>query len=153
MAWHADTKPDKLGSVSNAGSSGPVRDTAVCRHSITAIRSAAGCVLEALRQVCDPPRTGQRASNAFCIIRPPGHHALCEQALRHRELVHKPEGVGGGFCLINNVMIGAAYARATYVSIASPRFSCSMAEPILAGTACAWQCWTLMRITATAAGP
>ena len=50
------------------------------------------------------------AQNAFCAVRPPGHHAgprgvvSCER---------DPEG-SHGFCLLNNVAIGAAYAMARY---------------------------------------
>jgi acetoin utilization deacetylase AcuC-like enzyme len=40
------------------------------------------------------------ASNAFCPVRPPGHHAEPERAM--------------GFCLFNNVAIAAAYARARH---------------------------------------
>ena len=40
------------------------------------------------------------AANAFCAVRPPGHHALPDQAM--------------GFCLFNNIAVGAAYARAAY---------------------------------------
>jgi acetoin utilization deacetylase AcuC-like enzyme len=38
--------------------------------------------------------------NAFCAVRPPGHHALPDRAM--------------GFCLFNNVAVGAAHARAAY---------------------------------------
>ena len=38
--------------------------------------------------------------NAFCAVRPPGHHALSSQAM--------------GFCLFNNVAVGAWHARAAY---------------------------------------
>ena len=40
------------------------------------------------------------ADNAFCAVRPPGHHAEPERAM--------------GFCLFNNVAIGAAQARAVH---------------------------------------
>ena len=38
--------------------------------------------------------------NAFCAVRPPGHHALPDRAM--------------GFCLFNNVAVGAAHARAVH---------------------------------------
>jgi acetoin utilization deacetylase AcuC-like enzyme len=38
-----------------------------------------------------------RVSNAFCAVRPPGHHALKDKAM--------------GFCLFNNVAIGARYIQ------------------------------------------
>ena len=40
------------------------------------------------------------AANAFCAVRPPGHHAERERAM--------------GFCLFNNIAIGAARARAVH---------------------------------------
>jgi len=40
------------------------------------------------------------ASNAFCAIRPPGHHAEQHEAM--------------GFCFFNNVAIGAAHAHAVH---------------------------------------
>ena len=55
------------------------------------------------------------ARNAFCPVRPPGHHAgprgvvTCER---------DPDG-SHGFCLLNNVAIGAAYAM--HVSRAARR--------------------------------
>lgn len=42
----------------------------------------------------------REASNAFCAIRPPGHHAEPTQAM--------------GFCLFANAAIGAAHARAVH---------------------------------------
>ncbi|HWS02315.1 MAG TPA: histone deacetylase family protein [Gammaproteobacteria bacterium] len=39
-------------------------------------------------------------ANAFCSIRPPGHHANRDQAM--------------GFCLLNNVAVGAAHALAAH---------------------------------------
>ena len=41
-----------------------------------------------------------RVQNVFCAVRPPGHHAGKESAM--------------GFCFLNNVAVGALYARAAY---------------------------------------
>ena len=66
-------------------------DTAMNEHSLTAARHAAGAAVLAtdlvLRGEC---RT------AFCAVRPPGHHAERNRAM--------------GFCLFNNVAVGAAHA-------------------------------------------
>lgn len=67
-------------------------DTVVSSQSWVAALESAGCVLEALDEVMSG-----RLTNAFCCVRPPGHHA-------HRALA-------GGFCIFNNVAIAALYAR------------------------------------------
>ena len=56
---------------------------------------AAGAVVEAVDAVMDG-----RLHNAFCAVRPPGHHAEKARAM--------------GFCLFNNVAIGALHARAVH---------------------------------------
>ncbi len=53
---------------------------------------AAGALVAAV----DAVMAGE-VDNAFCAVRPPGHHAEAEQSM--------------GFCLFNNVAIGAAHAR------------------------------------------
>lgn len=67
-------------------------DTIVSADSWTAALESAGCVLQAVDAVvCG------KLTNAFCCVRPPGHHA-------HR---NKAEG----FCIFNNVAIAALYAK------------------------------------------
>lgn len=70
-------------------------DTAVSPGSGEAALRAAGAVVAAVDAVC----TG-KARNAFCAVRPPGHHAEADQAM--------------GFCLFNNVAIGAQHARTAH---------------------------------------
>ncbi|OWZ21485.1 Histone deacetylase [Phytophthora megakarya] len=78
-------------------------DTALSVRSYDAASRAAGAVCKAVDEV-----VAGKCRNAFCIVRPPGHHAgpvgkvVCE---------NDPEG-SLGFCLFNNVAVGAAYARA-----------------------------------------
>jgi acetoin utilization deacetylase AcuC-like enzyme len=66
-------------------------DTFVGPHSMVAARHAAGALVEATDRVM----SGE-ADNAFCCVRPPGHHAERNAAM--------------GFCLFNNVAVGAAHA-------------------------------------------
>jgi acetoin utilization deacetylase AcuC-like enzyme len=67
-------------------------DTVVSPKSWEAALRAAGAAIEATNQVM----TG-KVDNAFCAVRPPGHHAEPSRAM--------------GFCLFNNVAIGALHAR------------------------------------------
>jgi len=67
-------------------------DTVLSPKSGEAALRAAGGVIAAVDAVLD----GQ-AANAFCAVRPPGHHAEPDR--------------GMGFCLFNNVAIGAKRAQ------------------------------------------
>ena len=70
-------------------------DAIICPKSFDAALRASGGVLNAVDAVA-----AKKASNAFCIVRPPGHHATPAQ--------------GMGFCLFDNIAIGARYAQRKY---------------------------------------
>lgn len=80
-------------------------DTAVSRWSFEAALRAAGSVCDAVDKV-----VAGDFRNAFCAVRPPGHHAGPRGIVK---CANDPEG-SHGFCLLNNVAIGAAYARSMY---------------------------------------
>jgi acetoin utilization deacetylase AcuC-like enzyme len=66
-------------------------DTSACPATMTAALRAAGAAVAATDAVIDGA-----AENAFCAVRPPGHHATRERAM--------------GFCFFNNVAIAARHA-------------------------------------------
>jgi acetoin utilization deacetylase AcuC-like enzyme len=68
-------------------------DTVMSAQSGSVARLAAGGVLRAAELVA-----AGDLDSAFCLPRPPGHHATAAQAM--------------GFCLINNVAVAAAHLRA-----------------------------------------
>ena len=70
-------------------------DTMLSPRSGEAALRAAGAVCAAV----DAVMTGA-GGNAFCAVRPPGHHAEPNMAM--------------GFCLFNNIAIGAAHARVAH---------------------------------------
>jgi acetoin utilization deacetylase AcuC-like enzyme len=80
-------------------------DTAVCKASFDVALRAAGGVIHAIDRVMK-----KEASNAFCVVRPPGHHAGPRGVVT---CSNDPCG-SHGFCLLNNVAIGAGYAKAVY---------------------------------------
>jgi len=67
-------------------------DTVISARSVEAALHAAGGVCAAVDEVA-----AGRSDNVFCAVRPPGHHAERGRAL--------------GFCLFNNVAVGALHAR------------------------------------------
>lgn len=79
-------------------------DTAISRHSFAAAMHAAGGVCQAVDMVLS-----KEVRNAFCAVRPPGHHAGPVGLVT--------SGKGGdshGFCLLNNISIAAAYAMSVH---------------------------------------
>jgi acetoin utilization deacetylase AcuC-like enzyme len=70
-------------------------DTDICPRSLAAAVRAAGGAIAAVNAVF-----AGTVRNAFCAVRPPGHHAT-----RNR---------GMGFCIFNNVAIAARYAQRTH---------------------------------------
>jgi acetoin utilization deacetylase AcuC-like enzyme len=66
-------------------------DTEISPESLEAALAASGAVLAAVDAVM-----AGAARNAFCAVRPPGHHASAAR--------------GMGFCIFNNIAIGARHA-------------------------------------------
>lgn len=70
-------------------------DTYMNPHTARAAVRAAGSAVLATNLV-----VSGKVDNAFCCVRPPGHHATQDE--------------GMGFCFFNNVAVGAAHALAKY---------------------------------------
>jgi acetoin utilization deacetylase AcuC-like enzyme len=70
-------------------------DTDIGPRSFDVALRAAGTCLNGVDLVMEG-----KAKNAFCIVRPPGHHASAAR--------------GMGFCLFNNIAVAARYAQRKY---------------------------------------
>jgi acetoin utilization deacetylase AcuC-like enzyme len=70
-------------------------DTTLSEFSLDAARRAAGACVHAVDLVM-----AHAVNNAFCAVRPPGHHACVDRAM--------------GFCVFNNVAIAAQHAIDAY---------------------------------------
>jgi acetoin utilization deacetylase AcuC-like enzyme len=85
---------DELRDQEDAGGSSHVYidpDTALNRHSLAAALRATGAALAATDAVI-----AGELENAFCAVRPPGHHACRDRAM--------------GFCIFNSVAVAARHA-------------------------------------------
>ncbi len=89
---HAEQYDEELFSaVPESGHAFLDADTVISPGSGEAAVRAAGAVCAAVDAVVEG-----EARNAFCAVRPPGHHAEASRAM--------------GFCLFNNIAIGAVHA-------------------------------------------
>ena len=95
LAHPADFVDFVLDAIPASGYAAFDADTAVSPGSGEAALRAAGGLCDAVDAVV----TG-KADNAFCAVRPPGHHAEATRAM--------------GFCLFNSVAVAAHHARAAH---------------------------------------
>jgi acetoin utilization deacetylase AcuC-like enzyme len=71
------------------------QDTRFTSDTLAAALRAAGACVEAVDQVMNT-----NVKHQFCLVRPPGHHAERDRAM--------------GFCIFNNIAVGAAHALEHY---------------------------------------
>jgi acetoin utilization deacetylase AcuC-like enzyme len=96
LAVHAQQHVDRVRRVCERGGGLlDEGDTYAVPQSFEIAMLASGGVVGAIDAVI-----GKKVNSAFCAVRPPGHHAERDKAM--------------GFCLFNNVAIGARYAQQDY---------------------------------------
>jgi acetoin utilization deacetylase AcuC-like enzyme len=91
----SDFVTDLLEAMPDAGYAQVDSDTIASPGTKEASLRAAGAVVRAVDMVM-----AGEATNAFCAVRPPGHHATPSRAM--------------GFCFFNSVAVGALHARAAH---------------------------------------
>jgi len=87
---HAKEHIDRVRVTAQEGGGYLDSDTVVSFSSYEAASRAAGAAVSAVDEVV------QEGNDVFCLVRPPGHHATSDR--------------GMGFCLFNNLAVGAAYS-------------------------------------------
>jgi len=92
---HRETWYDEVRDYAAGGGGRIEADTVVSERSFDAATLAAGAVCDAVGRVL-----GGEDKTALCLVRPPGHHAVPTGAM--------------GFCLFNNIAIGAKEAIAAH---------------------------------------
>lgn len=84
--------PEYLNKIKNSPPRFLDPDTYLSEHTYEVALYAVGAVLDAVDGILN-----KEFDSAFCAVRPPGHHAEMDAAM--------------GFCIFNNVAVGAAYAK------------------------------------------
>jgi acetoin utilization deacetylase AcuC-like enzyme len=100
-------------------------DTNISERSLEIALLAAGGVLQAVDAVIEA-----KVRNAFCIVRPPGHHATPD--------------VGMGFCLFNNIAVAARYAQRKHKIGKVLIADCTFDVPVRSSVCRIWR-WRLER--------
>lgn len=92
---HPASHIERVRRLDEAGGGAIDPDTTLVPGSLDAALHSTGGVLSGVDAVLDG-----RASTAYCLVRPPGHHATADRAM--------------GFCFFNSVAAAAEYARRRY---------------------------------------
>ena len=90
-SMHDAAHVDSLQQFAESGGGRVDPDTVVSPPSVDIAKLAVGAVCDATGRVLS-----DEAQSALCLVRPPGHHALPQRAM--------------GFCLFNNIALGAQLA-------------------------------------------
>ena len=93
---HSESHIERIETLSQSGRLVPeTPDTVISPATFSVARLASGAAIEAVDAVLR-----QDAANAFCLHRPPGHHAEHNQAM--------------GFCYFNHIAVAASHLRAQH---------------------------------------